>query len=591
MKLTKYLAFATAGWLCATLLATSCSDDNDTPVPPTPPVSPSEPFMTEGEALFACDFQSKEAAEQLFTQYNTGNLTPSDPWTIGFTKEKPWYYDIKDDYTSQNRWAGSSSMYSEPETAGTPGLWLVTVGIDVPAMGESTLFWQSQSLDPKKPESMKVYVSTSGSTPADFTKAPIWKTDAEPGGESEAMDGEWNDHFVSLKAYAGKRIWIAFVNDTYNGSVLGLDNIYVTCTPSFSLHSEIDKVSTADAVTIKGYIQAGKAPINNYTVHYTCADSVVRTRTFSGLNIAPGATHHFEFDEKLPIADKRGSFVSYRLWGGIGTDERVGLTDSVAAAAFIPKKRVVLEEGTGTWCGWCPLGILAFEHIEEKYGDQVIKIAVHNGDIFTVADYDSNLNFPGFPCGTVNRITYSYPYELVGETTYTFDGMNTWTTHIDEQLSVISKSEINITSASIVDGVLEVSSKIRFALNADNPTYNIAYVLTENHVEAKVYQTNYLAQTTNLFFGRFAHGQEYGQERIVGMPFEEVARGIFPAYRGTNIRLPKNVKVGYETNINGSYSLEDTELNNLDNVYVTALVIDAREGEGVILAADRIKLQ
>lgn len=587
MKLTKYLAFATAGLLCAGLLATSCSDDNDLPVPPTP-VSPSEPFMSEGEELFACDFQNKEAAEQLFSQYNTGHLTPLDPWTIGFTKEKPWHYDIKDDYTSQNRWAGSSSMYKE---SGTPGLWLVTLGIDIPAQGESMLLWQSQSLDPKKLESMKVLISTTGSTPDQFTEAPVYQTDAEPGGESEAMDGEWNDHFVSLKAYAGKRIWIAFVNDTYNGSVLGLDNIYVTCTPSFSLHSEIDKVSTADAVTIKGYIQAGRETINNYTVHYTCADSVVRTRTYTGLNIAPGETHRFEFEEQLPIADKRGAFVSYRLWGNIGTDERVGLTDSVASAAFVPKKRVVLEEGTGAWCGWCPLGILAFEHIEATYGEQVIKIAVHNDDIFAVPDYDGNLNFPGFPCGTVNRITYSYPYELVSENTYTFDGVNTWTTHIEEQLAVVNRSEVNITSATITDNVLEVSSKLRFALDVDAPTYNIAYVLTENHVEGKVYQTNYLAQSTNTFFGRFAHGQEYGQDRIVGMPFEEVARGIYPAYRGSTIRLPKSVKAGYETTINNSYSLEDTKLDNLDNVYVTILVIDGREGEGVILAADRIKLQ
>lgn len=585
MKLTKYLAFAAAGLLSSALLVTSCSDDPEITVPT---VAPGEAFMTDGEALFACDFQSKEVAEQLFTQYNTGNLTPSDPWAIGFTKEKPWHYFIKDDYTSQNTWAGSSSKYNE---SGNPGLWLVTIGIDIPAMGESTLLWQSQSLDPKSLDGLKVLVSTTGNTPDDFNDAPIWQTDAEPAGNSETMDGEWNDHGVSLKAYAGKRIWIAFVNDTYNGCVLGLDNIYVSCAPTFNLYSEVEKISTEEAVTIKGYIQAGKEAINNYTVHYTCADSVVRTRTFTGLNIAPGATHHFEFEEKMPIAQNKGKFVHFRLWAGIGTDERVGVNDSVAAAAFIPQKRVVLEEGTGTWCGWCPLGILAFEHIEEVYGDQVIKIAVHNDDVFTVEEYDSSLSFPAFPCGTVNRITYSYPYELVEGSTYSFDGQFTWTRYIDEELAVIRTSEIRLASATIKDDVLEVSSKLRFALDATNPTYNIAYVITENHVEGKAYQYNYCADSTNPFFGRFAHGQEYGQQRIVGMPFEEVARGIYPAYRGSNVRLPKNVKAGYETIVNGSYSLDGATLNNLDNVYVTALVIDSSEGSGVILAADRIKLQ
>ncbi|MBQ5835259.1 MAG: choice-of-anchor J domain-containing protein [Bacteroidaceae bacterium] len=583
MRPTKYLAFVAAGLLCSALFTASCSDDPEITVPP---VAPGEPFMTDGEALFACDFQNKEVAEQSFTQYNTGNLTPYDPYAIGFTKEKPWHYFIKDDYTSTNTWAGCSSMYNE---TGTPGLWLVTTGIDIPAMGESTLLWQSQSLDPKKLDGLKVLVSTTGNTPAHFTEAPVWQTEAEPAGNTETMDGEWNDHGVSLKAYAGKRIWIAFVNDTYNGCVLGLDNVYVSCTPTFSLYSEVDKISTEEAVTIKGYIQAGKEAINNYTVHYTCADSVVRTRTFTGVNIAPGETHHFAFDEKMPIAGSKGKFAHFRMWAGIGTDERVGVNDSVAAAAFVPQKRVVVEEGTGTWCGWCPLGILAFEHIEEVYGDQVIKIAVHNDDIFTVDEYDSHLNFPAFPCGTVNRITYSYPYELVGETTYSFDGQYTWTRYIDEELAVIRTSEIRLATATIKDDVLEVSGKLRFALDADNPTYNIAYVLTENHVEGKAYQINYLADATNPFFGRFAYGQQYGQSRIVGMPFEEVARGIYPAYRGGSIRLPKTVKAGYETTVNGSYSLDGATLNNLDNVYVTALVIDDRDG--VILAADRIKLQ
>ena len=86
MRPTKYLALVAAGLLCSALFTASCSDDPEITVPP---VAPGEPFMTDGEALFACDFQNKEVAEQSFTQYNTGNLTPYDPYAIGFTKEKP----------------------------------------------------------------------------------------------------------------------------------------------------------------------------------------------------------------------------------------------------------------------------------------------------------------------------------------------------------------------------------------------------------------------------------------------------------------------------------------------------------------------
>ena len=40
---------------------------------------------------------------------------------------------------------------------------------------------------------------------------------------------------------------------------------------------------------------------------------------------------------------------------------------NVKVKGSVPKQRFVVEEGTGTWCGWCPRGIVAFRHMAEKY--------------------------------------------------------------------------------------------------------------------------------------------------------------------------------------------------------------------------------
>ena len=39
----------------------------------------------------------------------------------------------------------------------------------------------------------------------------------------------------------------------------------------------------------------------------------------------------------------------------------------------------VVEEGTGTWCGWCVRGIVALEYMRENYPDKFIGIGVHYG--------------------------------------------------------------------------------------------------------------------------------------------------------------------------------------------------------------------
>ena len=70
----------------------------------------------------------------------------------------------------------------------------------------------------------------------------------------------------------------------------------------------------------------------------------------------------------------------------------------------VPLQRVVVEEGTGTWCGYCPMGIVGLEKMYENYSDQFIGIALHQynqKDPMFIADY--TLNFHGAPSCYVNR--------------------------------------------------------------------------------------------------------------------------------------------------------------------------------------------
>lgn len=70
-------------------------------------------------------------------------------------------------------------------------------------------------------------------------------------------------------------------------------------------------------------------------------------------------------------------------------------------------QKVVLEENTGEWCGWCPEGAKIMDDAIANNPGKVIGIAVHDGDPMEVASYNSwHKSFTGvggFPNGNVSR--------------------------------------------------------------------------------------------------------------------------------------------------------------------------------------------
>lgn len=65
-------------------------------------------------------------------------------------------------------------------------------------------------------------------------------------------------------------------------------------------------------------------------------------------------------------------------------------------------KRVLIEEGTGTWCNWCPRGTVYGEQMIYDY--DVIFIAIHMGDVMeSTPDYAAATTITGLPNGNVDR--------------------------------------------------------------------------------------------------------------------------------------------------------------------------------------------
>jgi len=72
-------------------------------------------------------------------------------------------------------------------------------------------------------------------------------------------------------------------------------------------------------------------------------------------------------------------------------------------------KRVLLEQFTGSWCGWCVDGSYVMNQLLEEYPDQVIGCKIHNGDSMVIAEeaiVKGPLGITGFPMGSIDRRAY-----------------------------------------------------------------------------------------------------------------------------------------------------------------------------------------
>jgi len=75
------------------------------------------------------------------------------------------------------------------------------------------------------------------------------------------------------------------------------------------------------------------------------------------------------------------------------------------------KQRVLIEDHTGAWCGFCPRGMVTGDSLEKVFGDKVICAKLHNGDNMAIAEESetgSAMGLTGYPTGSVNRIVWPY---------------------------------------------------------------------------------------------------------------------------------------------------------------------------------------
>jgi thiol-disulfide isomerase/thioredoxin len=157
--------------------------------------------------------------------------------------------------------------------------------------------------------------------------------------------------------------------------------------------------------------------------------------------------------------------------------------------AQIPRK-VIVEDFTGTWCGDCPKGLSATEHLEEKFGSSVICIGMHSGDALTNAYSDSvvdQCNVTEFPLGFIDRHSF-FPTAGVFQE---LDSTTSWDGPVNDRLSTPAPVAVSILNTyDSVTREITVTVGARFVSDKQG-YFRLNCLLVEDSVQTNGQQVNY----------------------------------------------------------------------------------------------------
>lgn len=236
----------------------------------------------------------------------------------------------------------------------------------------------------------------------------------------------------------------------------------------------------------------------------------------------------------------------------------------VAFTSAAPNRRMVVEEGTGTWCGWCVRGIVGMHQMNTKYPDRFIGIAVHANDKMQNAAYASWISsqISGYPSCIINR-----------------DGQDRdpSPTTLENYMKNMGKySELDVrVNADLSTDVFDIRAEIKPLVNLDNTSYSVLFVVTEDGISDK--QSNYYAGG--------GYGTMGGYEKLgstVDVDYEDVALGIWPDANGTGfgaLLLPSTLTADEIYTVDLTIPASSVKYSKLDNCNFIALVINTQTGE------------
>jgi hypothetical protein len=530
-------------------------------------------YQAKAQVLFSQDFETGTLAPMTAVDVDGKPVNPGAPTFCGPT----WTVvgNAKNKLVVSTSWVNPVGVVDD---------WMMTPAIPI-TEANTFLFWEAYAPDANYRDGYEVRVSTTDNQVASFTNV-VYTNPAE--------ETTTQKRFLRMDAFIGQTIYIAFRNNSDDKFLLYMDNISVQILKSEDIvvkalpFEKYNPVGTQ--VPVKVTIENnGFNPLTSLVFSWNDGNAS-HSDTISGLNILTRQSKDITHSITYPVTAAGEFPINISLEQPNGTEEgdpynNFGIRNVYGLTEQLPKK-VVVEEGTGTWCGWCPRGFVTMEVIGENY-PQAIPIAIHNYDPMLVPDYDTpfSLSIAGYPSGHVDRkelgidpnspsTGYGFINAIGNLETRMVPVQVATTTYFDEGSRTL---QITGTAHSSIP---TQANRLRFSA-----------IITENHVtgaHSAVQLSNY--DQVN-YYAANANGPMGGFESLPNpvpaaqMIYNFVARAILGGYFGAEGSISPVLEANDDFTFQFTYVVPAGY--NIDNMNAIVMVLDDETGE--ILNGDIVK--
>lgn len=510
----------------------------------------------------------------------------------GFTAGMPWL-QVMENETAIGQSVASHSMFKNP---GKADAWLVTPILNI--SDESTyLSFKSQSYR-NVGDHLAVYVYATDDIYTTLTTSivnnfrlygeKIYDEEQTPGESEELLTGDWRDNILSLSKYAGKNIYVAFVNENRNKSAVFLDDVKIAMDMKFAVLNLTPTTAVAKSeMEVAGQLQvlSETESYKGYTIELADADgNVVSTLTDADVVASKGWKLDFKMPRMLPLTV--GKENKYKLNVTMG-DVTQSVSGAVSNLAIETSKKVVIEEYTGQGCQFCPLGHAALEWIQKDFPGLVLPIELHSypGDNFNnekVQALTSNLGMSAAPTARINRgQNIISPMSTDASNNYVYKNADVWYDHVVAELEVMAPADIEVKSVAY-DGTYCIADiQVTYALDMENANINMLVELCEDDLRGV--QSNGVAHDQAVL-GEWGANGIYNRNNNLYYYHNVLRNWEGNTFNGTGGLLPSSIKAGVPYTVQMKV-LAPQSIADIDKTHVTAMLIDSESGK--ILNANR----
>jgi hypothetical protein len=518
-------------------------------------------YNAQSQILFSQDFESGSLDPMIAIDVDGKVVAPQIAGLAG-----PTWKVIQGSAT--NKLVVSTSWYSP---VGVADDWLISDSIKV-TEANTFLIWDAYSPDAAYRDGYEVRVSTTDREIASFSNILL---------TIPAEQTTTQTRSISLGSFAGQTIYFAFRNNSNDKFLLYMDNIRVEVLKdvdvrvrgiNFEKYQAVNSVVPITA-TIENH---GALPLTSVHFSYTVGGETF-TDSIDGLNIAPLRTTDIIHNVNYTLAETGEFPISITLDNPNGVEDQDPSNNQGSKSIYglseqLPKK-VVVEEGTGTWCTWCPRGAVFMDRIADEHGDVAIPIAVHNGDPMVLEEYDNEFSqsLSGYPSGHVDRkLTDIDP--------------NTFITALQAIQNRIIPAAIEVTTEYDEDTrTVNFSAKGYLSIATQVNDLRFAAVITEDSVTGP--SPGY--DQINAYAGG-ANGPMGGFENLPNpvpasqMVYDFVARALLGGFYGMENSIPDTLEAYEEFEVEFSYQIPA----EYEPEHMKAIVFILDEETGEILNGD-----